>query len=154
MMKINLNVDTNSNKVIANEGGKPKNKGNLCAPEGEKLKWQGKHTAGSGEFVVTFEDDDPATSPDWPFVEPPTDPLKNELRIPATNGNEQRTIKPGLWKYSVEYTGTTGVTPLDPMMIVRDSSNGFMYFAGHVLAFAAGAVLAAMVLRARRLGTR
>jgi hypothetical protein len=125
----------------------------LCAPEGEKLKWQGKHTAGSGEFVVTFEDDDPATSPDWPFVEPPTDPLKNELRIPATNGNEQRTIKPGLWKYSVEYTGTTGVTPLDPMMIVRDSSVFGNTLAIAVFSFLLGALVAMLargVGRSRR----
>lgn len=148
MKKINLNVDPDSNAVIANEGGKPTNKGNLCSQSGEELKWQGKYQDGAGNFLVTFKNEGTGVYPDWPCTNrDPDDPSSKALHVPAKDGRVECNIMPGLWKYSVAYDGSTGVTPLDPMIIVRDRGDaGSLLSTGTLmvalLSFVAGAAAA------------
>lgn len=150
----------NTKKAKAKDGSFwfPDQDGHIKTKTGRLIEWKGDSSS-TGNFVVTFYDLSKCKGDDlkgWPFKEPNERPGDMLLRVNGANGLEKLHLKDqaGLWKYSVAVVDGQEVTPLDPMIIIRDSSNALMYYAGPVLAFMAGAVFAALVLRARRSGAR
>lgn len=140
--KVHLKVK--DGKVDAHEGAIGGDGGHFDANPGETVKWQGKYEG--GDFVVTFHDVSNNLTQGWPFDgTPPTD-----MRlIVEGDGNPKPELKlrnsDALWKYDVAVTGESTVTPLDPMIIVRDSGWWLDASVLAAIAFVVGAVVATLV---------
>lgn len=142
-MSKNVHLKVKDGKVDAHQGGLSGDGGHFNAKPGEKVKWHGKYA--DGDFVVTFRDVSNNLTQGWPFkgavpgtlqlvVEGDGEP-KPELRLKDSDA---------LWKYDVTVTGGGNVTPLDPMIIVRDSSVFGNTLAIAALSFLLGALVAVL----------
>jgi len=139
--KVKLKVK--NGKVDAHEGVISSDGGHFTASPGETVKWQGNYA--DGNFVVTFRDVSNNLAPGWPFKgTPPTD----LQLIVEGDGNPKPVYEledsGALWKYDVAVTGDVNVTPLDPIIIVRDSSVFMNVFAIAAFSFLLGGLVATL----------
>lgn len=121
-MAKNIRLSVKDGAVVADENGKPYNKGNFCAKDGEEVKWNGVPADGGHGYVVKFRADSSTGPYGWPFSDPPA-PVTLELQVPVQGQPTRTVLREGeaLWKYEVRYQGAA---TLDPMIIVREANRG------------------------------
>jgi hypothetical protein len=138
-MSQTVKLKVKNGTVDAHEGMIGGDGGHFNAEPGESVKWQGNYPAGN--FVVTFKAVSNELTPGWPFKEPEPPGL---ALIVEGDGNPKPVLtlkdSDAIWKYDVAVTGNANVTPLDPMIIVRDSGVFANALATAAVGFVAGAL--------------
>jgi hypothetical protein len=153
--KIRLLVDTlkkGDQVVVAKDDDGVKKGGNVGAERGDEIVW--KHKGGTDKaFLVTFVNFNSGAAI-WPFFGDPDIDASKALRVPVLAPGQEpvkKTIKVRVpVKYEVQVENDNEVLPLDPMIIVRDSSIAAMLIpvlASGLMGALAGAFLSWVALR-------